>query len=84
MKLSDVGNNIIREYNKTKYSIKEIFNSDNYCLIRVKVIAIAFHGKDPASTNMLRRPTNLTNNSDKNQIFDFKKEFEDYCRSDVR
>ena len=37
MKLSDVGNN--KEYNKVQKSIKEIFNSDNYCLIRAKVIA---------------------------------------------
>ena len=40
MKLSDVGNN--KEYNKVKNSIKQIFNSDNYCLIRAIVIAIAF------------------------------------------
>ena len=39
MKLSDVWIN--KEYNRTKYSIKEIVNSDNYCLIRAIVIAIA-------------------------------------------
>ena len=40
MKLSDVGNN--KEYNKVKNSIKEIFNTDKYCLIWTKEIAIAF------------------------------------------
>ena len=41
MKLSDVGNN--KEFNKIKSSIKEIFNSDYYRLIRAMVIAIVFN-----------------------------------------
>ena len=56
MKLSDVGNN--KEYNKVKSSIKEIFNSDNYCLIRAIVIAIAFIENDSSKHDMVKRPTN--------------------------
>ena len=40
MKLADVSNN--GEYNKAKQSIKEINNTDNFCLIRAIVIAIAY------------------------------------------
>jgi len=50
IKLSDVGNN--KEYNKAKQSIKEIFNTDNYCLIRAIVIAIAYYENDPDKSNM--------------------------------
>ena len=56
IKLSDVGNN--REYNKVKNSIKDIFNSDKYCLIRTIFIAIAFTENNPAKRNMLQCPTN--------------------------
>ena len=51
MKLSDVGNN--KEYNKVKNSIKQIFNSDNYCLIRAIVIAIAFIENDSSKRLMV-------------------------------
>ena len=59
MKLSNVGNN--REYNKVKNSIKEIINSDNFCLIRAIVVAIAFTENNPAKSNMVQRPTNKNN-----------------------
>jgi len=56
MKLSDVTNN--KEYNQTKYTIKEILNTDNFCLIRAIVIAIAYYENNPDKCNMLQRPTN--------------------------
>ena len=46
MKLSYVNNN--QEYDKAKQSIKEIFNTDNYCLIRAIIIAIAYYENDPS------------------------------------
>ena len=56
MKLRDVTNN--KEYNKAKYAIKEIFNSDRYCLIRAIIIAIAYFENNPDKRNMLQRPNN--------------------------
>ena len=56
MKLSYVNNN--KEYDKAKQSIKEIFNTDNYCLIRAIIIAIAYYENDPSKIKMLDRPTN--------------------------
>ena len=56
MKLSDVGNN--KECNKVKNAIKEIINSDKYCLIRATVIAIAFIENDSSKYDMVKRPTN--------------------------
>ena len=56
MKLADVSNN--GEYNKAKQSIKEINNTDNFCLIRAIVIAIAYCEKHPDRHNMLSRPNN--------------------------
>ena len=54
MKLSYVNNN--KEYDKAKQSIKEIFNTDNYCLIRAIIIAIAYYENDSDKSEMLKRP----------------------------
>ena len=50
--------NIDKEYDKAKQSIKEIFNTDNYCLIRAIIIAIAYYENHPSKIKMLDRPTN--------------------------
>ena len=56
IKLKDVTKN--NDYYKSKQSIKEIFNTDNYCLIRAIVIGIAYFEKYTDKSEMLKRPTN--------------------------
>ena len=54
--MSDVNN--YKEYDKAKQSIKEIYNTDNYCLIRAIIVAIAYNENDSDKSNMLQRPNN--------------------------
>ena len=47
----------LKTYCKAKKSIKEIFNTDNLCLIKAVIIAIAYKELDPSRFDMLKRVT---------------------------
>lgn len=58
IKKDDVSN--FKDFVKFKRSIIEIYNEDNFCLIRAIIIAIAYIEKDKNYKNMVQRPNNKT------------------------